>query len=53
MHNIYAGDIKRKEYTNVSMVELYTYCSMNNQYVEGVQNRKRLTCIQGPIWRSC
>ena len=23
------------------MVELYTYCSMNKQYVEGIQNEKK------------
>ena len=29
--------IKRKQ------LKLYTYCSMNKQYVKGVQNSKRLT----------
>ena len=24
-------------------LELYAYCSMNKQYVEEIQNRKRLT----------
>ena len=35
--------IQKKEYTNVfQLLELYTYCSMYKQHVEGVQNRKKL-----------
>ena len=36
--------IHLQEYSNVSQQqELYTYCSMNKQYVEWVQNGKMLT----------
>ena len=43
MHSISTS----KEYTNVSQqLELYTYFSMNKQYVEEVQNKKRLSCYR-------
>ena len=41
IHNIYSSSIKKKENTNVSkQEEIYTYSSMNKQYVEGVQKWK-------------
>ena len=41
IHNIHISSIKKKEHTNMpQQLELCTYCSINKQYVEGVQNRK-------------
>ena len=37
---MYSNGIKKKEYTNVSLLELYT-CSLINKHC--VQNRKSLT----------
>ena len=33
---VLSNDIKKKEYTNMSQ-QIYTYFSMNKQYMEGVQ----------------
>ena len=41
--NMYTSSIK--EYMNESQqIKIYMYCSMNKQYVEGVQKREMLTC---------
>ena len=42
-NNIHTSIIKRKSTKMCSVVELYTYCSMNKQYVKGVKNGKRFT----------
>ena len=40
--------IKKKEYTNMSQQqEIYTYCSMNKQYVEGMQNGEKILLNDG------
>ena len=42
MNNIHINGIKKKEYTNVSQqLIIYIYCSMNKQYLEGVQKCKK------------
>ena len=38
MHNIPTSGIKKNK---SQQLELYTYCSMNKQYMEEVQNDKR------------
>ena len=44
MYNIHTSGIKNKEYANVSkQLELLKYYSVNQQNMEGVQNRKWLT----------
>ena len=46
MHYIHV-EITKKELTNISQqLESSTYCSMNNQYLESVQNRKRFICSE-------
>ena len=43
--------LSKKEYTNMfQQLKLFIYCSMNKQYVERIQNRKRLTCGFHVIW---
>ena len=42
MQNIHTSGIKKKEYTHMSQqLEIWTYNSMNKQYVEGVQKWKK------------
>ena len=45
MHIRQAIGIARKETLTWLRVDLYIYYSMNKQYVEGVQNEKRLTWL--------
>ena len=41
---MHIGSISKKQYTNMfQLLELYIYCSMNEQSIEGVQKSKRLT----------
>ena len=43
MQNILTSGIIMKECSNVfQLLEFYIYCSMNKQYVEGIQNSKSL-----------
>ena len=42
IHNTHTNDIKKKEHTNESqLLEIYTYCSMNKQYIDRYKNRKK------------
>ena len=42
IHHEYTNGIKKKDYINLSQqLEIYTYCSMNKQYVEWVQKWKK------------
>ena len=42
MHDIHSIGIKKKEYANKSQqLEIFTYCSLNKQYVEEVQKWKK------------
>ena len=39
---MHTSGIKRKMFTNMSqLLDLYTYCFMNKQYVKGLQRRKK------------
>ena len=53
--DVYTNCNKTEECTNVSqLLELYPYCSMNKQYVEGVQNRKKAYLMwRTKIYLSC
>ena len=40
---MHSNGIKKKEYINMAQQqEIYVYCSMNKQYVEGEKNGKNL-----------
>ena len=40
---MHINDYKKKEIMNVSkQVEIYTYCSVNKQYEEGIQKWKKV-----------
>ena len=42
INNIHTNGIKKKDYTNVSkQVEIYSCCSMNKQYVQGIKTGKK------------
>ena len=54
IHNIHTNLIKKKDHINVSQqLEIYTYCSMNKQYVGGVQKWKKAYLVRGSKIAMC